>query len=122
MQKDEEIVASRVEMWFCNGRRTGDQTVNSNYGKSSEDIDILVLGGKKVGVTSMVMDKGEKEIIGAEGWSVRKWKRQARGGEGKRDCPMLLVRNKKKWKINAEEIGKGYRQKKEEQEGGKPGG
>jgi hypothetical protein len=86
------------------GRRIGDQTVDRSYGKSSEDIDILVLRGKKEGVTSMVMDEGREEIIGAKGWSVRKWKCQDRG-RGKMDCPMLLVRNKKKWKINVEEIG-----------------
>lgn len=37
---------------------------------------------------------------------MRNWKCQAHEGEEKRDCPILLVRNKKKWKINAEEIGK----------------
>jgi hypothetical protein len=79
-----------------------------------------VTGDSGAGLSIMKMDEGEGSLLGRQGWSVRRWKRQARESDLNNDGSQQHVLDFKKRKGNIETVGRdGNGEKKKRRREGK---
>jgi hypothetical protein len=63
-----------------------------------------IMGDDDAGLTTMMLEEGGGSLLGRQGWSMRKWKRQAQGIDILMGHSQRQGVNKKKRKGNSEEV------------------